>query len=101
MPDWEREIRSRLAMLRLDPNRESAIVEELSRAPFVEAAAASSQAPLGPGGTAPIPGLDAGGTNTGGVGWETRKWTVFLPISTGTSQWLLDESLRMSTSSDE
>jgi predicted permease len=31
MPDWEREIRSRLAMLRLDPNRESAIVEELSQ----------------------------------------------------------------------
>ena len=30
MPDWKREIRKRLASLRLEPTREADIVEELS-----------------------------------------------------------------------
>ena len=40
-------------------------------------------------------------SNTGGVGWATRKWTVSCPTRIGTSQWLLEESRRMSTSSGE
>ena len=49
--------------------RSRAAVSEAGTSPRSDGPAGSdSSAPLAPGSTAPIPGLDAGGTNTGGAG---------------------------------
>ena len=42
-----------------------------------------------------------GSSKTGGVGWLTRKWTTLPLIRSGRSQWLFDESRKISSSAGE
>ncbi len=48
-----------------------------------------------------MPLRSSGPSNTGGVGWLTRKCTAFLPISIGTSQWDFEERRNTSSSAGE
>ena len=48
-----------------------------------------------------LPLRSSGPSKTGGVGWETRKWTVLRPIRTGRSKWDFEDSRTTSSSSGE